>query len=385
MQFRSKLPDVGTTIFAVMSALAREHQAINLSQGFPDFDCPEELKKLVTKHIQDGHNQYAPMPGLPGLREVLADKIRKLYGYPADPDYHITITAGATQGLYSAIGALTHVGDEVIIFDPAYDCYGPAVRSFGGTPVPVALHAPDFRIDWRQVEEKITPASRMIVINTPHNPLGRVLHEEDMQQLSRIANSHDLFVLSDEVYEHITFDGMPHLSVLRYPALRDRAIAVFSFGKVFHATGWKVGYAVASERLTTEFRKNHQFNTYAVNTPMQYAIADYMQDPATYLGLPAFFQEKRDKFAALMEETGFEMLPCEGSYFILADYSALSDLDDLAFARWLTTDHGVATIPLSPFYSEAPAQHVVRFCFAKTNEVLEEAVERLVAVPVQIG
>ncbi|MDX1477260.1 MAG: methionine aminotransferase [Saprospiraceae bacterium] len=377
MILESKLPDVGTTIFSVMSRLAQEHSAINLSQGFPNFDCDPALKALVIKHLEAGRNQYAPMPGVPALRQVLAEKARATYGADLDPEAHITITAGATQAIYTAIATVVHPGDEVILFDPAYDCYAPSVRSCGGIPVAIPLHAPDFTIDWDQVAQRITPKTKLVVINTPHNPLGKVLTDHDLRQLEVLVRQNDLLVLSDEVYEHIIFDGRQHASVLRVPGLRQRAFVTYSFGKMCHTTGWKVGYCIAPEALTAEFRKLHQFNVFSVNTPMQHALAEYLQDPDTYLGLPAFFQAKRDHFVRAMEATPFRMLACEGSYFILADYSDISDLDDLAFARWLTEEHGVATIPLSPFYAEKISQPVVRFCFAKTEATLDEAAERL--------
>ncbi|MDX1407007.1 MAG: methionine aminotransferase [Saprospiraceae bacterium] len=377
MALRSKLADVGTTIFTVMSQLAHEHDAINLSQGFPNFDCDPALKQLVIKHLEAGRNQYAPMPGVPALRQMLANKARDLYDADIDPDGEVTITAGATQAIYTAIVTMVHPGDEVIIFDPAYDCYAPSVVSCGGIPVPIALRAPDFAIDWHMAEERISEKTRFIIVNTPHNPLGKIMTMADMHELERIVQQHGLYVLSDEVYEHIIFDDLEHASVLRFPGLRTRAFVTYSFGKLCHTTGWKVGYCIAPTPLTQEFRKIHQFNVFSVNTPMQYALAEYLQDPETYLQLPGFFQAKRDFFVQAMSESAFSMLPCEGSYFILADYSRISDLDDMSFARWLTTEHGVATIPLSPFYAERISQPVVRFCFAKTEDTLEEAANRL--------
>ncbi len=378
MTLVSKLPQIGTNIFSVMSAMAQRYNAINLSQGFPNFDCDQELKDLVKENVQAGRNQYAPMPGVPELREIIAGKIGTLYHTDVDPELHITITAGATQALYTAIATVIRKGDNVIIFDPAYDSYAPAVLSFGGTVTAIALRSPDFEIDWDEVENKITPNTKMIVINTPHNPLGRVLKEQDLDRLEQIVRRHeDLYVLSDEVYEHQIYDGLEHQSVLRRPGLSERSFAVYSFGKVFHITGWKVGYCVAPEDLTKEFRKMHQFITFAVNTPMQFALATFLRDATSYLKLPDFFQAKRDLFKRLMAESGFDMLPCEGSYFILGDYSRISDLDDMAFAEWLTREHGVATIPLSPFYSSPPDQKIVRFCFAKTEDVLESAAMKL--------
>jgi len=378
MSLHSKLPNIGTNIFTVMSAMARQYDAINLSQGFPNFDCDQGLKDLVIESVQAGRNQYAPMPGIPELREIIATKVGALYGADVDPNLHVTITAGATQALYTAIAAVIRKGNNAIVFDPAYDSYAPAVLSFGGSVTPIALKAPDFTIDWDEVEKKITSSTKLIVINTPHNPLGRVLKEEDLDKLEKIIHRHDdLYVLSDEVYEHQIYDGLEHQSVLRRPGLSARSFAVYSFGKVFHITGWKVGYCVAPEKLTSEFRKMHQFITFAVNTPMQYALAAFLRDDSKYKELPDFFQAKRDLFKNLMAGSGFDLLPCEGSYFMLGDYSRISDLDDMAFTEWLTREHRVATIPLSPFYSTPPDQKIVRFCFAKTDDVLQDAAGKL--------
>lgn len=375
---RSKLPDTGTTIFTVMSALANEHGAINLSQGFPNFDPDPRLRTLVKEAMDNGQNQYAPMQGLPELRAVLAKKILSLYGCQVSADNEITVTAGGTQAIFTAAAALIHPGDEVIIFDPAYDCYAPTVKLLGGTVVPIALHGPDFSVDWDKVESTITPKTRVIFINTPHNPLGRAFTAEDMRSLEQLVEKHDLYVISDEVYEHIIFDGLPHESVLRFEGLARRSFAIYSFGKLIHATGWKTGYCVGPSDLMTEFRKVHQFNVFAANRPLQYALAQYLRDPDTYTGLPDFFQQKRDYFLEQMAQTKFRFLPCQGSYFILADYSGLSDLDDMTFARQLTVEGGVATIPLSPFYNQPPEdQRVVRFCFAKTEDMLSQAAELL--------
>lgn len=377
MQIHSKLPDVGTSIFAVMSAMAVKHDAVNLSQGFPDYDIDEGLKALLLKYVEEGYNQYSPMPGQPALRNAIAAKVAVMHGVAVDADLEITVTAGATQAIYTAIGSVISKGDNVIVFDPAYDAYVPSVKSFGGTVTNIALTAPDFSIDWHEVESMIRPNTRMIIITNPHNPLGRVLRDTDLRNLQEITTRHDLFVLSDEVYEHLVYEGLEHLSVLRYPELRSRSFATFSFGKTFHATGWKTGYCIAPPELTDEFRRIHQYVTYATHTPTQLAYAEYMQDASKYLSLPVFFQEKRDRFLALMRDSKFRFLPCEGSYFMLADYSEISDLDDMAFAEWLVREHGVAVIPLSPFYSEVPDQKVVRFCFAKTDGALEEAAGRL--------
>ncbi len=375
---RSRLPGTGTTIFTVMSALAQKHGAINLSQGFPDFDCDPALKSLVTAALEAGENQYAPMQGLPALRNVLAGKINTMYDSSVDAGTEITITAGATQAIFTAACAVLHPGDEAIIFDPAYDCYAPTVHVFGGHVKAIALHAPDFRIDWDLVEKTITARTRLIFINSPHNPLGRVLTSEDIAALEGIVSRHDLYIISDEVYEHIIFDGRQHESVLRSEVLTQRSFVVFSFGKLVHATGWKCGYCVAPAELMDEFRKIHQFNVFSVNRPMQHALAAYLSDPATYREVQAFFEHKRDFFLAQMEDSPFRFLPCEGSYFVLADYSAISDMDDMQFTHRLTVDGGVATIPLSPFYTESPPdQRIIRFCFAKTEQTLERAAHLL--------
>jgi len=379
--FTSKLPETGTTIFTVMSALAQEHGAINLSQGFPNFDPDPALRNLVTQAMNTGQNQYAPMQGLPELRQVLADKILSLYGCQVNPDTEITITAGGTQAIFTAAGALIHPGDEAIIFDPAYDCYAPAVKIFGGTVRSIGLRGPDFAIDWKQVEDAISPRTRVIFINTPHNPLGRAFSAEDIHALEQIVAKHNIFLISDEVYEHIIFDGLQHQSVLRSETLSRKSFAAYSFGKLIHATGWKTGYCVASAELMAEFRKVHQFNVFAANRPIQYALAEYLKDGSTYAGLPDFFQQKRDYFTAQMAGSKFQFLPCEGSYFILADYSLISDIDDMTFAQKLTIEGGVATIPLSPFYTSPPEdQRIVRFCFAKTEETLAQAANLLQSV-----
>ncbi|HLF64560.1 MAG TPA: methionine aminotransferase [Saprospiraceae bacterium] len=381
MPLRSKLPDTGTTIFTVMSALAQKHGAINLSQGFPNFDPDPRLRAMVTAAMEASHNQYAPMQGLPELREVLAQKILHLYGCQVSPEHEITITAGGTQAIFTAVGAVIQPGDEALVFDPSYDCYAPSVRVFGGIPKAIPLHGPDFRIDWAFVEKNINAKTRLIFINTPHNPLGRAFTEQDIRSLERIVAAHDLYVVSDEVYEHIIFDGLQHQSMLKSEVLSKKSFAIYSFGKLVHATGWKVGYCVAPAELMMEFRKIHQFNVFAVNRPMQHALAEYLGNAATYSGLSAFFEKKRDYFTEQMSDTGFHFLPCEGSYFVLADYSALSDLDDMTFAQTLTSQGGVATIPLSPFYANPiKGQRIVRFCFAKTDETLAKAAELLKGV-----
>jgi methionine aminotransferase len=360
-----------------MSALARKHKAVNLSQGFPDFDCSLELQERVAYHLSHGKNQYAPMAGLPALREVIHSKIRNIYNLQVDHNEEITIVAGATQGIFTAIQAFIHIGDEVIIIEPAYDCYRPAVDLVGGITKAYQLSHPDYKIDWTEIEEMISSRTKMIVVNTPHNPIGKVLSQEDFKHLERITEKYDLIVLSDEVYEHLIYDGNHHESVLRYPNLYKRSIAVYSFGKTFHVTGWKMGYVVAPPRLMVEFRKVHQFNVFCVNSFVQYGIADYMADPSTYLSLPNFYQRKRDVFTDAMKSSKFKPLSSEGSYFQLYDYSALSDLDDITFSKKLTTEHGVAVIPLSPFRNESSTDKVVRFCFAKKEETLLAAADKL--------
>lgn len=380
MRVVSKLPKVGTTIFSVMSKLAQECGAINLSQGFPDFPIDPRLGELVDNAVRAGHNQYAPMPGLPALREAIADKVERLYQHRYDPITGITVTAGATQAIFTAIGAVVHPGDEVIIVDPAYDCYAPAVELFGGKPVHVRSGS-DMRIDAHAVQQAITPRTRLLMINTPHNPAGTILRDGDMQRISTMLHGTDILLLSDEVYEHLVFDGETHASAINYPALRERTFVVFSFGKVFHATGWKVGYVLAPQTLMAEFRKVHQFNVFSVNTPVQHALATYLGDPSHYTSLPAFYQAKRDHFACALRGSRFKPLPCEGSYFQVVDYSAISEEDDLAFAERLVREHGVAAIPLSPFYRDPPPNlRLLRFCFAKQDATLDAAIDRLCGI-----
>jgi len=377
MPIASKLPHVGTTIFTVMSKLAQECGAINLSQGFPDFPIDGKLIDLVEKAMRAGHNQYAPMPGLPALREAIAAKAQRLYGFSYDPETEVTVTSGGTQAIFTAIGAVVHPGDEVIIIDPAYDCYAPTVELFGGKAVHVRL-GNDMKFDADAVKAAITPRTRMLMINTPHNPAGTILRDEDMQRTADMLRGTDIILLSDEVYEHLVFDGEPHVSAINYPELRDRAFVIFSFGKVFHATGWKMGYAMAPKALMVEFRKVHQFNVFSANTPIQHALATYMQEPAHYEQVSAFYQAKRDRFAAGMGNSRFKLLPCEGSYFQTADYSAISNEGDRAFAERVAREFGVATIPLSPFYKEPPPeQRLLRFCFAKQDATLDAAIEKL--------
>lgn len=376
----SKLPRVGTTIFTVMSRLAQECGAINLSQGFPDFPIDGKLIDLVDKAMRAGHNQYAPMPGLPALREAIAAKVQRLYDFSYDPEREVTVTAGGTQAIFTAIGALVHPGDEVIIVDPAYDCYAPTVELFGGTPVHVRLGA-DMRFDAEGVKDAITARTRMLMINTPHNPAGTILRDADMRRIADLLRGTDIVLLSDEVYEHLVYDGAPHASAIRLPELRERAFVIFSFGKVFHATGWKMGYALAPAELMAEFRKVHQFNLFSANTPVQVALAEYLKQPAHYEGVSSFYQAKRDRFANGMKGSRFSLLPCQGSYFQTADYSAISDEPDLAFAQRVTREFGVASIPLSPFYKEPPAgQRLLRFCFAKQDATLDAAIAKLCGI-----
>jgi len=377
MQTTSKLPRVGTTIFSVMSALANEHGAINLSQGFPNFPSDERLNRLVFEHMQKGHNQYAPMPGLPALCERIANKAAKLYGKNINPATEVTVTAGATQALFTAIVAFVRPGDEVILLEPAYDSYRPAVEVNGGKAVIYEMQPPEYKVDWEKLQQLISPATRMIIINTPHNPTGRSLKAHDLQQLEKITADTDILVLSDEVYEHLIYDNQEHQSVLRYPELWNRSLATYSFGKTFHNTGWKMGYCLAPEHLMKEFRKVHQFNVFSVNTPMQYALADYLADENTYLELPTFYQQKRDFFLRAMEGSRLRPLACEGTYFYTFDYSAISDEPDTEFARRMTTEYGVAAIPVSAFYSDQNGGKVIRLCFAKTEETLEQAGEIL--------
>ena len=373
----SKLPHVGTTIFTVMSALATEHGAINLSQGFPDFPSDPELVDRVCHYMKSGFNQYAPMPGVGSLREAIAQKIERLYPISPDPATEITVTAGATQAIFTAIATLVRPGDEVIVFEPAYDSYIPGIEVCGGKAVPFLLKAPDYRIDWSAVAALITPATRLIMINSPHNPTGTILDAEDLRALEQLVQKYGLWVISDEVYEHLIYDGASHESVLKYPQLYARSFVAFSFGKTFHNTGWKLGYIVAPPLLTTEFRKVHQFNVFSCNAPIQYALADYLKVPAHYEELPGFYQEKRDFFLQAMSGSGLRPFACRGTYFQLFDYSALSDEPDTVFAKTLTTQYGVAAIPVSVFYSSGLDERVIRLCFAKKTETLQAAALRL--------
>ncbi len=375
--FVDKLPNVGTTIFSVMSQLARETGAIDLAQGFPDFPVDPALVALVEQAMRAGHAQYAPMPGLPALREAIAAKVERLHGHAYDPGTEVTITAGATQALFTTLGAVVGAGDEVIIVDPAYDSYSPAVRLFGGIPVHVQL-TPDMRFDAEAVRHAITPRTKVLMINTPHNPGGTILRTTDMERIADLLEGTGILLISDEVYEHQIFDGEVHASAIRNARLRERAFVIFSFGKVFHATGWKVGYVLAPAVLSAAFRKVHQFNVFSVNTPMQHALTSYLSEPANYDGLPAFYQAKRDRFAAGLRNSRFTLLPCEGSYFQVVRYDAISDRTDRDFAEQLAREFGVAAIPLSPFHARPPeGMRMLRFCFAKQDSTLDAAIDKL--------
>ncbi|HKL03287.1 MAG TPA: methionine aminotransferase [Cryomorphaceae bacterium] len=374
---KSKLPDVGTTIFAVMSKMAADSGAINLSQGFPDFPIDPQLTELVYKNMKKGHNQYAPMQGVPALREAIANKIKHTYGADYDPDTEVTVTAGATQGIYTTISALVSEGDEVIVFTPAYDCYLPAVKLNNGTARHYQLSAPDYKVDWQEFRKLVNPRTKLIILNTPHNPTGTVLGESDMQELEEIITNSNAFLLSDEVYEHITFDGQSHASAARYPKLAARSLIVASFGKTFHATGWKIGYIYGPEYLMKEFRKVHQYLVYTINTPMQYALAEYLKSPENYENISSMYEEKRDLFLDSIKGSRFKAIPSGGTYFQLLDYSDISDEKEVPFAEKLTKEHGVAAIPVSVFYENKREQQVLRFCFAKNDETLIEAANKL--------
>jgi methionine aminotransferase len=377
----SKLAGTGTTIFSVMSKMAEDHGAINLSQGFPDFEGPEVLRERVTWHMEQGHNQYAPLAGVEGLLEQISLKVQDLYGYRADPGTQIVVTPGATEAIYCAVTAVVHPGDEVIIFDPAYDTYEPCVRLNGGVARRIPLKPPGFGVDWDRVRDSVNERTRLIMLNTPHNPTGAVWDASDIEALREVIADRDVFLVSDEVYEHITFDGKPHLSMLRYPDLAERAFSISSFGKTYHVTGWRVGYCVAPPALMKEFMRIHQFINFSAQTPMQHAIADFMREnPGYHLELGDFYQQKRDLFCSLMDATRFGLRPSHGTYFQLADYGEISDEPDTEFASRLTREYGVAAIPVSVFYASAPGQTIIRFCFAKHDSTLEGAVERLASV-----
>ncbi len=373
----SKLPSIGPTIFTVMSSLAVEHNAINLGQGFPDYPMSEELISLVNQHMKAGHNQYVHMNGLPALRNVIAEKIFGLYQQQINADTEITVTPGGTYAIYTALTAVLQPGDEVIVFEPAYDSYIPNVEINGAVPVLIPLTYPDYKIDWNEVRKRISAKTKMVMLNSPHNPTGAILSKEDIFQLQQIVKDTNIFILSDEVYEHLIFDDMQHESMLRYPDLLERSFVCFSFGKVYHCTGWKLGYCIAPEALTKEFRKVHQFNCFSCNSPMQFALADFLQYKESYLTLGNFLQKKRDYFMNLMKQTNFKPLPSHGSYFQLYSYEGMSDESEKDLAIRLTKDFGVATIPTSAFYKNGKDDKVLRFCFAKKESTLEEAVNRL--------
>ena len=376
----SRLPHVGTTIFTVMSALAQQHNAVNLGQGFPDFDCDPRLLDAVNSAMRAGLNQYPPMAGVPVLREAVAAKVEALYGHHFDPATEITITAGATQGILTTILAIVHPGDEVIVLDPCYDSYEPNIELAGGVAVHVPLKPGSFEPDFALIRAAITPRTRAIIVNTPHNPSATLWSEAQMRSLADLLRDTDIIVIADEVYEHMVFDGQLHQSVARFPELAQRSFIVSSFGKTYHVTGWKVGYVAAPAALMAEFRKVHQFNVFTVNTPVQHGLAAYMANPAPCLELPAFYQRKRDLFRDGLARTRFKLLPSEGSFFQCVDYSAISDAGEEDFCRWLTTDAGVAAIPLSAFYAQPFEQRLARFCFAKKDETLALALERLARI-----
>jgi len=386
---RSKFPDVGTTIFTVMSRLAQKHQAINLGQGFPDFDPDPALCHLVSKAMAEGHNQYPDMTGVSPLRQAIVRKVQSLYDRAYDPDTEITVTAGATEALMAAVLAVVGTGDEVVVIEPCYDSYLPAIRLAGGVPVTVPMQAPTaqdpgFRVDWQRVREAITPRTRLIMMNFPHNPTGIILQDSDLDALERIVQETGVLLLSDEPYEHIVFDGQPHRSLATRAVLAEHAFVISSFGKTFHTTGWKVGYCCAPQALTAEFRKIHQFMVFTVSSPMQFALADYLQDPKPYLSLSSFYQAKRDRLAAGLANSRFKVLPNPGTFFLLADYSDISEQSEADFSRWLTVEHGVTVIPVSAFYREPDApqsnHQLVRFCFAKKDATLDAAISKLQAV-----
>ncbi len=376
---QTKLPKVGTTIFTVMSQLAVEHKAVNLGQGFPDFDTPAPLVEALARAAREGKNQYVPMTGLPGLRQAIAAKTQKIYGRSIDADAEITVTSGGSEAIFDAVLAVVHPGEEVIVLDPCYDCYEPAIDLAGARAVHVPLDSNDFSVDWNKVRDAITPRTRMLMINSPHNPSGAMLSADDMGTLIDILRGTDIVLLSDEVYEHIIYDGARHESVLRYPELAERSFVISSFGKTYHCTGWKIGYCVAPPALSTEFRKVHQYNTFCSFAPAQRALIEMLVNhPEHHEELGAFYEPKRDQFRVLLSRTKLKPLPVPGGYFQLADYSAISDLPDAEFARWLTIEHGVTGIPISPFYETPPAgQRLIRLCFAKSEATLESAIQRL--------
>ena len=386
MKITSKLPEVGTTIFTVMSQLSAAHQAINLGQGFPDFNPDPRLLEFVTKAMADGFNQYPYMSGVEALRQIVAQKIKSLYGYAYDPDTEVTITSGATEAIMSGILAAVGAGDEVIVIEPCYDSYLPAIKLAGAHAICIPMTAPDpgnpgFRVDWNRVRSSITPKTRLILINFPHNPTGAIMRSEDLDALEEITAATDIMIMSDEVYEHIVFDRKPHLSVSTRPALAARSFVISSFGKTTHTTGWKIGYCSAPREMTTELRKVHQFVVFTVPSPLQHGLAEYSRDASTYLNLPAFYQAKRDRFANGLRKTRFKALPSPGTFFMLADYSEISNLPEADFSIWMTKEHGVTVIPVSAFYANTSAKEsnhrLIRFCFAKKESTLDEAIVRL--------
>ena len=377
MKLQSKLPDVGITIFTIMSKLANEHNAINLSQGFPDFDVHPDLLTLVDNYMRSGYNQYAPMQGVQTLRERIAEKVLELYHADYDPESEITVTSGATEALFAAISAVVHHGDEVIVLEPAFDSYVPVIKLNGGIPVYVEYKVPDYRIDWNDVRNVLSSKTRLIILNSPHNPTGAVFTDIDISELKNILQDTNVLILSDEVYEHIIFDGVRHESIARHPELIERSFVISSFGKTYHTTGWKIGYCLAPAPLSKEFQRVHQFLTFASNTPIQYAYAQFMKNKDIYLNLSEFYQKKRDKFLSLIKHSRFKALPCRGTYFQMLDYSAISNEPDVEFSKRLTTEHGVAAIPPSVFYHHQVDHNVLRFCFAKKDETLEKAAEKL--------
>ncbi len=376
----SKLQEVETTIFTVMSNLAAKHNAINLSQGFPNFETDTGLIDLVTYAMKKGYNQYAPMPGLMALRAIIAENTNTLHASAYHPETEVTVTSGATQAIFTIISAFVHLDDEVIIFKPAYDCYEPSIQLFGGKVVPIQLSVPNFGVNWGEVASKITSKTRMIIINTPHNPSGSVLSKEDMLQLEKLLKDTNIILLSDEVYEHIIFDGQKHQSAAKFPGLAARAFITASFGKTFHTTGWKMGYCLAPKDLMAAFRKVHQFNVFCSNHPMQYALAEYLKNPDHYLSLPSFYQEKRDLFLSLIQGSRFTFTPASGTYFQLLNYATITDEGDVAFAKKLTREHKIASIPISVFNLNGQDDKVLRFCFAKTEDTLERAAEILCSI-----
>lgn len=381
MQIQTKLPKVGTTIFTVMSQLAQQHNAVNLGQGFPDFDGPQPLRDALAEAMNSGKNQYAPMTGIAALREQIALKTERLYGRAVNADTDVTVTSGATEAIFAAIAAVVRPGDEVIVLDPCYDCYEPAIDLAGGRAVHVPLNLPDFSVDWQRVKDAVTAKTRVIMVNSPHNPSGAVFSAADLDTLAELTRGSGILVISDEVYEHIVFDGALHQSVLRHAELAGRSFVVSSFGKTYHCTGWKVGYCIAPGALSAEFRKVHQYLTFCTFGPAQWAFAEVLaNDPQHYLDLPAFYQAKRDRFRELLAPTRFTLLPVGGAYFQLVDYSAISDENDLNFSEWLVREAGVAAIPVSAFYETAPDARIVRFCFAKSDATLASAAERLARV-----